>query len=623
MVWKELEDQALEVAVEDGGNSSFTYTPDEVVCYGSVAGTTVTAQDVSFKVGRGRRTLAILDKVTIDLAPGSMTALLGPSGSGKTTLLDIIAGRKTSGRVEGTVTYNGVKPSTTYLRQNVGYVEQVDSLLASFTVEEMLHYTVDMKIQRTMTRDQKLALIDQMVQNLMLEDCRHTRIGDALRRGISGGQCKRVNIAIALVCKPNVLLLDEPTSGLDSFTAYEVMSCVRQLQQKEAMTVCATIHSPSPSVFELFDRLMVLVDGRTVYLGPRATARDYFMHLGRAADLDDGASDAEWITHLVMAAKRNNTSKDLAAAYSASVLNAINSTKVMNLSSSITASSKDDVASAAVPTSQPRPVNHSEGWGFLQLLKHRGRKDFTDPDFVIPRIMDKLVFTLVIMTVYWGLGDSVTEQNIINQFSLLFMWCILPAFAATGYIPSIVLERSLFYRERSDGLYRSVTYYFFKLFEEFILVLLLSPGLAAMVFYGTQLRGSFVLFWLIYLVTVCAGVSLGYMIAALSPNMHVANAVLPIYVTVLLFFAGLLIVHSSIPDGWRWFSYIDFLRYAWGSLMMNQFPDDINLGYVTVLQQFDLDGYEKWAWLGFEAMFPIVFVVIGLLALTFIRHQRR
>ena len=90
-------------------------------------------------------------------------------------------------------------------------------------------------------------------------------------RGISGGQAKRTNVALAMVVNPRVLFLDEPTSGLDSYTSNETMTVVKSLVQ-EGVTICATIHSPSPYTFALFDRLLVLVRGECVYHGPNGQA---------------------------------------------------------------------------------------------------------------------------------------------------------------------------------------------------------------------------------------------------------------------------------------------------------------------------------------------------------------
>lgn len=147
---------------------------------------------------------------------------MGPSGSGKTTLLDVLAGRKTAGKLQGSITFAGHKPSKMFLRRYTGYVEQFDTLLDMLTVEEMLLYTAELKRKVEEPLEKKKAEVEKLLDKLALKPARHTQIGNALNKGISGGQAKRVNVAIALITEPRVLFLDEPTSGLDSYTANEV-----------------------------------------------------------------------------------------------------------------------------------------------------------------------------------------------------------------------------------------------------------------------------------------------------------------------------------------------------------------------------------------------------------------
>lgn len=169
------------------------------------------------------------------------------------------------------------------------------------------------------------------------------------------------------------------------------------------------------------------------------------------------------------------------------------------------------------------------------------------------------------------MGKDLSEQNITNIVAVLFMWTVVVAYSASAYIPAILMERPLFIRERSDGLFRVVTYLGFKLLEEFSVQFILCLPISAMVFYPLELSGSWALFWLVYYFTTLVGISLGYFIAALSPNMDVANAALPLFITIFLFFTGLLIRWVDTPWYWRWVGYVNFLRYSWGALMINQF----------------------------------------------------
>jgi ATP-binding cassette subfamily G (WHITE) protein 2 len=120
------------------------------------------------------------------------------------------------------------------------------------------------------------------------------------------------------------------------------------------------------------------------------------------------------------------------------------------------------------------------------------------------------------------------------------MWSVMPAFGAAAYVPALVMERALFVRERNDGLYRVITYLLHKLFDELFIAGIMATIVSVWVFYAIQLQGSVGLFILSYYLTLCTGIVLAYFVAALSPNMDVANAALPTYVVTLLFFAGFL-----------------------------------------------------------------------------------
>merc|ERR1712151_373992 len=216
---------------------------------GSISGVSIGFADLSYSVPikpkkkDDGKSLEILHSMSGSFLPGRMSALMGSSGSGKTTLLDVLAGRKNSGEVSGTITFNGKHPKSSDYRLRVGYVEQFDTLVSELTVEQMLSYTAALKLPASSTNEQRRARVNEVITRLDLDACRHTVIGSSLVRGISGGQAKRVNIGLALITRPQILFLDEPTSGLDSRTADEVIDLLWQLA-REGRTVVCTIHSP-------------------------------------------------------------------------------------------------------------------------------------------------------------------------------------------------------------------------------------------------------------------------------------------------------------------------------------------------------------------------------------------
>jgi ABC-type multidrug transport system ATPase subunit len=242
---------------------------------------------------------------------------LGHSGSGKTTLLDVLAGRKTAGTLTGTIQYNGLPPSSSLLRRVTGYVEQFDTLVDTLTCREMLLYTAQLKRPMAEPLADKQEAVEHLLDKLGLSSCSSTQIGHALKRGISGGQAKRLNIGVALITDPRVLYLDEPTSGLDSFTAYEVMQVVAGLT-REGTTIATTIHSPSAACFNLFDRLLVLLNGHVVYHGGAGEAAiTYFTSCCGARQPQVGDNLAEWMLEAVTQADRSKEGKvTLAEVYS-------------------------------------------------------------------------------------------------------------------------------------------------------------------------------------------------------------------------------------------------------------------------------------------------------------------
>ncbi|KAL4431462.1 hypothetical protein ABPG75_006718 [Micractinium tetrahymenae] len=590
------------------------------------AGMPVTFKDVQYTVINNqnkKEKISLLQNVSGFLLPGEMSALMGPSGSGKSTLLDVLSGRKTVGELQGQVAFAGNKPTRNFLRRFTGYVEQFDTLLGTLTVEEMLMYTADLKRPMHQSRQDKQAAVDELIDVLALEPCRSVLIGSAMSKGISGGQAKRVNIGIALVTNPRVLFLDEPTSGLDSYTANEVMTVVKSLATM-GITVCATIHSPTPYCFNLFDRMLLLLRGQVAYFGPNGKMaieyfRDQCPHL---EGLKDGENEAEWIVDLTTQADRQGRAADFGAAYAKSELKTAAEAEIerqLAMASDLDEATRADLA---VKRETVTPF----WWALRTLLKYRTTKNYKSPDYLGPRIADKLIFSLIIFTLFWKVGNDLSGNNITNISAVLFMWVCLPAFGAASYVPAIVLERPLFVRERNDGLYRVITYLVAKMVEELGIALINSIIFSNIVFWALQLQGSFALFWLIYFLTLSTGIVLAYFIAALSPNMDVANAALPTYVVSLLFFSGFLIRFDAIPNYWKWYAYIDVLRYAWGSLMANQFAGERNVVWVdneSVLDLYSLGGINMWGWLGIEACFTTVFFLFAFLALKYVRHEKR
>lgn len=246
----------------------------------------------------GEKTRIILKGLTGYFKSGQLTAVMGPSGAGKSTLLECVSGKRQKG-LSGDVRVTGSE------KIKIGLIGQNDHLLNQLSVKESLLYASKLKNHKlenqesileevvvsnnnngfqSSSKQQDASYHEIIAKNVMkqlgLEVCADTRSGNC-----SGGQRKRLSIALELVSKPNILILDEPTSGLDSSACYQTVSVMQQLTQQyqgqQPIAVVATIHQPSARVFNLFHHVYVIsFDGQCIYQGSPADLLQQLANVG-------------------------------------------------------------------------------------------------------------------------------------------------------------------------------------------------------------------------------------------------------------------------------------------------------------------------------------------------------
>lgn len=235
--------------------------------------TALSARGLTRRIGD----VTLLDDVSFTVFSGEVVAMVGPSGAGKTTLLNAIAGITPAD--EGDVVFDGEDFHALLAedRSRVGVVPQDDIVLPELTVEESLYYSGRLRMSADTPPEAVRAEVDRVLGELGIEHIRRSRIGDAVRRGISGGQRKRVNLGQEMLARSmRVLFLDEPTSGLDPRAAQDIVRLVRQLADRGRIVFLVT-HDLSPQVMAQVDHLLVLAPGgRVAFFGPPADACAYF-----------------------------------------------------------------------------------------------------------------------------------------------------------------------------------------------------------------------------------------------------------------------------------------------------------------------------------------------------------
>ncbi|WAR14879.1 ABCG5-like protein [Mya arenaria] len=232
---------------------------------------------------RKLRHKCIINDVTLRLKSGEITGILGNSGSGKTSLLDVITCRA-SGKVTGDVIYNGTRCTNDVIQNHATYVMQADRFLPNLTVRETLIYSAKLRLPGCSTSEEIEKRVTDVVLAMGLKDVADTRIGGSIIRGISGGERRRVTIAIQLLKNPDIILLDEPTSGLDSYTARHLVSNLRDLARRGNI-VMLSLHQPSSDIYSLLDRIGIMSKGEFVYFGCAKGMVQYFTEVGYPFDV--------------------------------------------------------------------------------------------------------------------------------------------------------------------------------------------------------------------------------------------------------------------------------------------------------------------------------------------------
>ena len=487
----------------------------------------------------GGARLTVLDGTTSSFRCGEVTAVMGSSGAGKTSLLDVIAGRGCRGAATGgRVLLGGSAPSEVVRKRYSGYCLQRDTLVDVLTVRETLLCTAELKCSSKVSTQAKRARVEEVLRELGLDDAvvADTRVGNDLDRGISGGQRKRLNIGVALVTKPPVLLLDEPTSGLDAATADDILAVAASLA-RGGRVVAATLHSPSSRAFRLsVDRLLVLGSrGRVLYSGPSAVDRTaqlclYLSHTLKAP-LREGDSLADHVIYVM--ASRGADDDRLAAAWSessygvaeAEVARAAAAAASRDGTSPMKLGGVDDcLAWHADDARRMHAVATSPWHGVATLFRYRSRKSYVDGEYVGVRLGDKLIFGLVLGTLYFNEAKKHRDDgHATNVAGLLWLTVVLPGYGAAAYIPQLVDSRATFVREVADGCYGVATFVVWRCVEEFAIMLPFAAVFAALLYFLVGFQCSFLVFFLNYYLNSCIGIAMAYAVAAFSPTTEAVN----------------------------------------------------------------------------------------------------
>jgi ABC-type multidrug transport system ATPase subunit len=497
-----------------------------------------------------------------------MMAIMGPSGCGKTTLLNVLAHRKASAnaKVSSTILINDEKPSLSDFRRYSAYVECEDALIGSLTVRETLYFAARLSLSGSVSGAERIRRIDHLLQSFGLVNQANTIIGTLVKKGISTGQKRRTSVAAQLISAPKILFLDEPTSGLDSEASFNVMAFIKDVARANKLIVVASIHQPSTTTFELFDKLLLLSGGRTCYLGDTKEVKSYFDDIGYP--MPNLTNPADFILSLT----NIDFERDIDAARE-------RITKIQqSWGSSPRASDEKSVNTDVAFASETRDVNQNTvGNSFfiitLTLLHRSWIKSRRDILVYGIRFFMYLGLAILMGTVWLRLKPIDTNMQPLSN-CILFASAFM-SFMAVVYVPAFIEDLMVFQKDRANGLYGSTPF----IISNFIIGLpwlfLITFVSSTFVYWMVNFRpdGQAFMVWVMWMfLNLIAAESLVVLMSGLFPNFVGALALTAMCNGLWMACNGFMVPHTTLNPFYRYvFYYINYQAYVFRGLVSNEF----------------------------------------------------
>ncbi|WP_407840456.1 FHA domain-containing protein [Streptomyces sp. DSM 116496] len=572
------------------GHSAFCLVGDQLQEYVDTGEVSLDVQDLRVAVDNGRKTL--LDGVSFPVGATTLLAVVGPSGAGKSTLLGALTGLRPADH--GTVLYDGRDLYRDYaeLRSRIGLVPQDDILHAQLTVRRALAYAAELRFPQDTAKAEREARVDEVIGELGLQ-----QRADQPIHSLSGGQRKRVSVALELLTKPSLLFLDEPTSGLDPGMDRSVMNMLRGLAD-DGRTVIVVTHSVLN--LSVCDRLLVLAPGgRIAYYGPPDEALGFF-------------GFEQWPE--AFEAFENERERDWAGEHRASPLHR----RYVDVAGRVPLAGAGDRAAGIAP--KPPPKAQSWGSQLSTLIRRYAAVLSADRTFLI--IMVALPFVMGAMARALA-GSELNAETALNALFILCVGGVLTG--AANAVRELVKERVIYQRERAVGLSRSA----YLMSKVVVLgaitvgqaVVLTLVGLAGVKTNAPGGKGLFLpplieITLVVALLSVTAMV-LGLLISALVTKEEVTMPLLVLLTIVQVVFCGSLLKLTGVPviEQFAWFVPA---RWAMGAMSATIDLGAIVPGKITQDPMFD---HKPRLWLTEVAALVGLAVLFGVLVGRVLRRH--
>jgi ABC-type multidrug transport system ATPase subunit/ABC-type multidrug transport system permease subunit len=443
---------------------------------------------------------------------------------------------------------------------------QDDVLFANLTVQETFEFASRMRLPSSVPYKAKIDLVNRIIKELGLNKARHTRIGNEIYRGISGGERKRTNIGIELLSGASLIFLDEPTSGLDAFQALNVMDSLWTLAST-GRTVISTVHQPRSSIFKMFDILLLLSEGKCIYYGTAKDATSFFSSAFFPCPIE--FNPADFFLDIISMDYRSKTAEEESRKRIELLAGKFELEDNASKRLSIDSEGVEQIDRIIEATAFPNNIATE----FFLLLARSWKQQSRDRLPLMITLTQTIVIGFVLAALYSNMDSSSTPVQ--DETGILFFITIFSAFGAMfSALSTFPTERGVVNRERASKMYHVLPYYCARFICD--MPVRVGQGLlfGCIVYWIVGLNpaaSAFFVFVCLLIVEGLASQGLGTAVSAGAPNEKVAFALAPAITVVLILVGGFYVNESTVPDWIGWLKYLSHLYWAFLGLSINNF----------------------------------------------------
>ncbi|ENN81632.1 hypothetical protein YQE_01995, partial [Dendroctonus ponderosae] len=424
--------------------------------------------------------------------PGELLAILGSSGAGKTTLLNALTFRSAKNiTVTGTRCVNGTTVNSKALTSLSAYVQQDELFIGSLTVKEHLRFQALVRMDANISYEERMQRVNEVILEMTLNKCENTCIGISGRlKGISGGELKRLSFAAEVLTNPSLMFCDEPTSGLDSFMALNVVQTLKSMAQSGKTVIC-TIHQPSSELYTMFDKLLLMAEGRIAFLGTPEDADLFFREL--EAPCPKNYNPADYFIQLLAIVPGNEES----------CRNAVNmicdrfqrsEAGVQVALESATASGeflRHNGTEVWLNGNNGNKSPYKASWcaQFRAVVWRSWLSIIKEPLLVRVRLFQTILVSLVLGAIYYG--QVINQDGVMNINGAIFLFLTNMTFQNVFAVINVFsAELPIFLREHKNGMYRTDVYFLGKTIADIPIFIFLPILFTAICYYMIGLNSE-------------------------------------------------------------------------------------------------------------------------------------